>query len=427
MQRPTRTLILAFDGTSNEFDDTNTNIVRLCSLLEVQDRDRQMIYYQPGIGTYTPPGITGSIKQTLAKTADLLVAWYLSEHVMGGYEFLMNNHLPGDKICIFGFSRGAYTARALAGMLHCVGLLPQGNHEQVPFAYRLFSKGSELGLKFKETFCKTVEIEFLGVWDTVASVGLLMPKTLPFVSNDTIKTFRHAVSLDEHRKRFDVTLWSPDEEATGPKNPSYANGQDASVMEVWFAGYHADVGGGQVKDGTNPNLANISFRWMLNQIKMNSSVVFDDDMLDRNGIPVDCVPRSRHAKARPFHSKRFFPRFGSEETWHDEAEPFINHTRSPSNLPTWDEADEMDCAADDHDALKLQPLWWLTQLIVWRGKTIDEWGNRVYPHDRRSMKHNQVHYSVWRRIEKRPGYSPRTRDLPSNWVATSHRNQPSES
>jgi uncharacterized protein (DUF2235 family) len=63
-----------------------------------------MIYYQPGIGTYTPPGITGSIKKTLAKTADLLVAWYLSEHVMGGYEFLMNNHLPGDRICIFGFS-----------------------------------------------------------------------------------------------------------------------------------------------------------------------------------------------------------------------------------------------------------------------------------------------------------------------------------
>jgi hypothetical protein len=49
-------------------------------------------------------------------------------------------------------------------MLHCVGLLPQGNHEQIPFAYRLYSKGSELGLKFKETFCKNVEIEMLGVW-----------------------------------------------------------------------------------------------------------------------------------------------------------------------------------------------------------------------------------------------------------------------
>jgi uncharacterized protein (DUF2235 family) len=75
--------------------------------------------------------------------------------------------------------------------------------------------------------------------DTVASVGLLMPQTLPFVSNDTIKHFRHAISLDEHRKRFDITLWSPDEEVTGPRNPSYTHGRDASVLEVWFAGCHS--------------------------------------------------------------------------------------------------------------------------------------------------------------------------------------------
>jgi uncharacterized protein (DUF2235 family) len=63
-----------------------------------------MVYYQPGIGTYAPPGVAGRIKQALVKTADLLVAWYLNQHVMDGYEFLMNTHKPGDKICIFGFS-----------------------------------------------------------------------------------------------------------------------------------------------------------------------------------------------------------------------------------------------------------------------------------------------------------------------------------
>jgi uncharacterized protein (DUF2235 family) len=137
-----------------------------CSVKNMEDRDKQMVYYQPGIGTWTPPGINGRIQQWVAKTADLAVAWYLSEHIMAGYEFIMDNHLPGDRICIFGFSRGAYTARALAGMLHCVGLLPKGNSEQVMFAFRMFKNNHNTPLckHFKETFCKHVNIEFLGVW-----------------------------------------------------------------------------------------------------------------------------------------------------------------------------------------------------------------------------------------------------------------------
>ena len=74
----------------------------------------------------------------------------------------------GDKICLFGFSRGAYTARSLAGMLHKVGLLPAGNHQQVPFAYKMFTRCDELGWKqsvaFKKAFSINVDIEFVGVW-----------------------------------------------------------------------------------------------------------------------------------------------------------------------------------------------------------------------------------------------------------------------
>jgi uncharacterized protein (DUF2235 family) len=68
------------------------------------DSDKQLVYYQPGLGTYTPPGVRGSIQNKIAKMADRYFGWYLSEHVMDGYEFLMNHHTPGDKICIFGFS-----------------------------------------------------------------------------------------------------------------------------------------------------------------------------------------------------------------------------------------------------------------------------------------------------------------------------------
>ena len=87
-------------------------------------------------------------------------------HVMGGYNFLMKNYRNGDKISIFGFSRGAYVARALAGMLTKVGLLPKDNLEQIPFAWKMYTcrKVDSLAAGFKQTFCRSVEIEFLGVW-----------------------------------------------------------------------------------------------------------------------------------------------------------------------------------------------------------------------------------------------------------------------
>ncbi|KAI0755060.1 hypothetical protein C8Q80DRAFT_407644 [Daedaleopsis nitida] len=211
--RPPRTLVLCFDGTSNQFDGDNTNVVKFYALLKKDDDfDQQLCYYQPGIGTYFNPGVVSPLCQWGAKMLDEAFAWYLDEHVRGGYQFLMQNYAAGDKICIFGFSRGAYTARALAGMLHKIGLLPRDNPEQIPFAYKLYKKtdaeSQSLAAGFKETFCRDVKIEFVGVWETVSSVGVIMGRTLPFTtSNTTIKTFRHALSLDEHRVRFLPNLY----------------------------------------------------------------------------------------------------------------------------------------------------------------------------------------------------------------------------
>ena len=93
---------------------------------------------------------------------------YLDAHVMDGYKFVMKNYRPGDKITIFGFSRGAYTARALAGFFTKIGLLPRDNDEQVTFAYKMYERtdpeGLVLAAGFKATFCRPVDIEFLGVW-----------------------------------------------------------------------------------------------------------------------------------------------------------------------------------------------------------------------------------------------------------------------
>ncbi|KAI0705165.1 hypothetical protein BC835DRAFT_1314637 [Cytidiella melzeri] len=207
-----RTLVLCFDGTGDQFDADNSNVIQFFTLLQKYDHTQQMVYYQAGIGTYTVPQIATPWWSQFSKAVDAAIAWNLDAHVMDGYIFLMRNYQAGDKICIFGFSRGAYTARSLAGMIHKVGLLPADNHQQVPFAYKMYTRcddqGWEQSVAFKKAFSINVDIEFMGVWDTVCSVGLI-PKRLPFVSSNTaIRYFRHAVSLDERRAKFKANLYN---------------------------------------------------------------------------------------------------------------------------------------------------------------------------------------------------------------------------
>jgi len=163
-----RTIILCFDGTGDQFDEDNSNIVQFFSMLRKDNKSEQMVYYQAGIGTYTIPEIATPFMAKVSKKLDMMLGSHLDAHVMGGYEFLMQNYEAGDKISIFGFSRGAYTARALAGMVHKVGLLPVCNHQQVPFAYKMYTTDNEKGWKqstaFKRAFSINVDIEFVGVW-----------------------------------------------------------------------------------------------------------------------------------------------------------------------------------------------------------------------------------------------------------------------
>jgi len=348
-----RTLILAFDGTGDQFDADNSNVVQLVSLLKKNDRTKQLIYYQAGIGTYSSsPSIATPIISRIRKTLDEMIASSLHAHVIAGYEFLMQNYIAGDKICIFGFSRGAYTARSLAGMLHKVGLLPSGNFQQVPFAYKMYKRTDDLGWEqsndFKKTFSVDVSIEFIGVWDTVDSVGLI-PKRLPFTTSNTIvRTFRHAVALDERRSKFKANLWNRpnDDEAklgvqadtaqlprptsfdepahnnkNGKRSPNGLSGiMDATnlfdgkksrrkedqddkklntlerlysemgekvtdIEEVWFAGCHCDIGGGAVSNKTRHSLARIALRWMVREcFKTNTGIMFKSDALREIGL-----------------------------------------------------------------------------------------------------------------------------------------------
>ncbi|KAL5520131.1 hypothetical protein ACEPAG_1791 [Sanghuangporus baumii] len=228
-----RVLVLCFDGTSNQYDAENTNVVKFFAMLRKDCDDEQLCYYQTGVGTYLPPGTWSSVGMWIAKVMDEAVAWYLDAHVMDGYRFVMQNYRPGYKITIFGFSRGAYTARALAGFLTKIGLLPRDNEEQVTFAYKMYKRtdadGLVLAAGFKATFCRPVNIEFLGVWDTVASTGILMSRDLPFTTNNSmIKTFRHALSLDERRAKFVPTFW----QLSTPQPPTPKPGQGTTTTAL---------------------------------------------------------------------------------------------------------------------------------------------------------------------------------------------------
>lgn len=177
-----------------------------------------------------------------------------------------HGHLTGDKIYMFGFSRGAYTARFLARMINAVGLLSMGNDEMVPFAYQLYQRYEEGKFEprwdisitngnmkprpaidpmeeianeikaFKNTFGRPVKVYFLGIFDCVNSVAVLDNPHKPPTVLGTATHVRHAVAVDEFRVKFKPALLNQDIKA-------YSN-DDESVKEVWFPGNHGDVGGG---------------------------------------------------------------------------------------------------------------------------------------------------------------------------------------
>ncbi|KIO29805.1 hypothetical protein M407DRAFT_21055 [Tulasnella calospora MUT 4182] len=316
-----QTLILCFDGTNDSFDETSTNIVRLFAALEKGRPREQLVYYQPGIGTYVRPEAPWAPHvRDVAKVIDKGLAWYIGTHITGGYKFLMQHYNEGDRICLFGFSRGAFTARCLAGMLHKVGLLPRSNMEHVDFAYTLYESRKDEDIRraqeFKKTFSVHVEVEFVGVWDTVSSVGFGAP-LLPFNASETfVRTFRHALAIDERRAKFQANPWKyrkscecgstartqddgfkTIEELTGNLHAAceskkdslcwckddklYHGGLLTDVLEVWFPGFHADVGGGNENNSVTKTLANPSLRWMVTEIlKANPGVIFKKDAFE---------------------------------------------------------------------------------------------------------------------------------------------------
>lgn len=249
-------LILCLDGTSNQFCRDNTNVVKIAALLDKNAAD-QMLYYQPGIGTIPPPTVFSRTLKWVLTRLDLAFAILLKHHVQDAYRFLMRHYAPEDEIYVFGFSRGAYTARVLAGMVCKVGLLQKGNEELVPFAWELYARSKNDGeaREFRNTFSRRVRIAFLGLWDTVSSVRYAWKdRSFPYTfDNPIVSKIRHAIALDERRAYFRTNLW---------KEPPSSPNQD--IKQVWFPGVHCDVGGGYRE--AESGLSKIALEWMIDEV-----------------------------------------------------------------------------------------------------------------------------------------------------------------
>lgn len=358
----------------------------------------------------------------------MAVAFALGQHVRDGYEFLMQNYVDGDKICLFGFSRGAYTARALAGMLHKVGLLPACNHQQVPFAYQMYSKDDPLGWKmsrdFKKTFSADVDIEFIGVWDTVSSVGFLKTRVLPFhKSNSAVHYFRHALALDEHRAKFKAGQWVSLQEdhptSPQPKKTSRSLSlpifekkeevdkrqlqqafdmqekdiNDTDVREVWFAGAHCDVGGGAVSNETRHQLSRIPLRWMIREtFKCNTGILYKAEDLREMGLDVHSLYPMVRPRPDPIMSLPPSLLDKYDKLYHlaitgktDKVPPEL------AEYVSEELEDYFDALSPINDMLKISKAWWI--LEVW---PIREWFQEKDTTWKRAIKLNLGRYRTIR-------------------------------
>ncbi|KIJ05354.1 hypothetical protein PAXINDRAFT_93587 [Paxillus involutus ATCC 200175] len=279
-----RNLVVCIDGTSNKFGQNNTNVVKLFSKIKFDSEaplPRQLAYYSSGVGTGPKPWhVVSRIQRSLSDLLDEAVAWNVAEIVQDAYGWLAREYREGDQIYLFGFSRGAYQVRILAAVIYEVGLIKTVTDKQIGMAYEHYMTvrlqklhAKDMASAFKRTFCwKDMKVHFVGVWDTVSSVGLVKEDASLSSSSsaDHACHFRHALALDERRVKFlpeyfremntvtdDKKAASAqkqkskyiDEKGASDKQASQLKGafgnstasKASNIKEVWFAGSHSDV------------------------------------------------------------------------------------------------------------------------------------------------------------------------------------------
>jgi uncharacterized protein (DUF2235 family) len=276
-----KTLVVCCDGTWNQPDEERhgikepTNVAKLGLAVAGAEAD-QRLFYEPGVGTTPTERIIGGA-----------FGYGLSRNIRNCYRFLAREYAPGDTLFLFGFSRGAYTARSLAGLIRNCGILRGDDADLVDAAYAFYrdrtsrTRPSSIQSQlFREAHSHPAEpIHFIGVWDTVGALGI--PDELPgwkemsqlFSGWEELWGFHdtqlssqvtyaiHGLSIDEQRAAFKPTLWTQSPDPTVKQ----------TLKQVWFSGVHSEVGG-----GTDDNsLYDIALLWMADEARQAGLVLRD--------------------------------------------------------------------------------------------------------------------------------------------------------
>ena len=255
-----KNIVMCYDGTGAQYGENNTNVIRAFEAI-VRD-EKQVVFYDPGVGTHS-----FFKRTTIGRKLDIFrgkaFGVGLQQNIEDGYEYLMNRFEPADKVFLFGFSRGAFTVRALAGMIHRFGILQKGSINLIPYVSKMYNKEDFAVCKqFKDTFSQPCEPHFIGVWDTVSSLGYIHSSRRfydPTLHSD-IKNAYHAISIDEKRRKFQVVLFDETQKTDKQTNATEA-AEKQNVEQVWFAGVHSDVGGWYKERG----LSDIALAWMMDK------------------------------------------------------------------------------------------------------------------------------------------------------------------
>lgn len=250
-----RNIVVFSDGTGQEGGKgNNTNVYKLFNV--VLDRSpEQIAFYDRGLGTGWRK-FTGNVAGA-----------GISKNIKECYQFIFENYQTDDQIYLFGFSRGATTVRSLSGLIHLVGILPRSRPELIDQAYKIYkiknpekrkAAGKAFVARHHTMWCK---IKFLGVWDTVAALGVpiksldVIIDKIPLLEHSfhnlrlskSVDNAYHALAIDDERRTFHPTLWDPEIE------------KYQTMKQVWFCGMHTDVGGGYEEH----ELSDIALEWML--------------------------------------------------------------------------------------------------------------------------------------------------------------------
>lgn len=327
-------LVFCFDGTWNRLETPNpTNVVIVAQSITPTAHDHagaevaQIIHYDSGVGTAKDDKWTGG-----------LFGGGLIDKIIDAYTFLVFNYHLGDQIFVFGFSRGAFTARAFVGFIQNCGILPRKYATKIADAIALYEARTpdeghnapallEFRSKFSPELCvdvaedawrvqncppyasgaaPVVRISYLGVWDTVASLGVpsdillspLLNRGTHFYETDLspmVISARHAVSIDEERKSFAPTLW-PNFEALNASLGFSSAASDAPYQQRWFPGDHGSVGGG----GDIRGLSDGALDWVLTGARNMGLVVDQDPTTPLYSLePNDLAPLKNMTPAKP--------------------------------------------------------------------------------------------------------------------------------